>query len=71
MPRCARGAPGSPRAKGDVDELVCLSAPRFFGAVGSHYRDFAQVDDAEVVALLADAAPEPAKGAGEGPSRRP
>ena len=35
-----------------ADELVCLEAPDFFYAVGQFYRNFAQVDDAEVVALL-------------------
>lgn len=60
------------RLEGDVDELVCLSAPRFFGAVGSHYRDFAQVDDAEVVALLADDATRGRAEDGDaGPGRRP
>jgi putative phosphoribosyl transferase len=36
----------------EVDAVVCLAAPRFFGAVGAFYDDFAQVDDATVVALL-------------------
>lgn len=36
----------------DVDDLVCLSIPTDFGAVGAHYREFPQVADAEVVALL-------------------
>jgi predicted phosphoribosyltransferase len=35
-----------------ADEIVCLDAPDFFYAVGQFYRSFAQVDDAEVVALL-------------------
>jgi predicted phosphoribosyltransferase len=35
-----------------ADELVCLDAPEFFYAVGQFYDSFAQVDDAEVVALL-------------------
>lgn len=37
----------------EVDELVCLSTPEFFGAVGVHYADFRQVGDAEVIAALA------------------
>ena len=37
----------------EVDELVCLWQPPFFHAVGAHYRDFRQVDDAQVAALLA------------------
>jgi putative phosphoribosyl transferase len=36
----------------EVDELVCLWQPPFFHAVGAHYRDFRQVDDAQVAALL-------------------
>jgi putative phosphoribosyl transferase len=35
-----------------VDRLVCLHAPRDFYAVGQFYRDFAQVEDDEVIALL-------------------
>jgi predicted phosphoribosyltransferase len=40
----------------EVDEVVCLSAPTAFGAVGEFYRDFWQTDDHEVVRLLAQAA---------------
>lgn len=39
--------------RGEVDDLICLEVPRPFHAVGAHYRDFTQVTDAEVVALLA------------------
>ena len=39
----------------DVDDLVCLSAPRGFRAVGQAYRDFAETSDAEVRAALAGA----------------
>lgn len=35
-----------------VDEWVCLDTPAGFAAVGQFYRDFTQVEDAEVVALL-------------------
>lgn len=35
-----------------ADEIVCLSLPRTFQAVGEAYDDFAQVEDAEVIALL-------------------
>ncbi|GAB5512145.1 MAG: phosphoribosyltransferase [Hyphomicrobiales bacterium] len=35
-----------------VDELVYLTAPSSFGAVGAHYRDFRQVDDATVTDML-------------------
>jgi predicted phosphoribosyltransferase/dienelactone hydrolase len=36
-----------------ADATVCLAAPRDFGAVGYYYRDFAPVEDAEVMAALA------------------
>ncbi|MBI3997662.1 MAG: phosphoribosyltransferase [Armatimonadetes bacterium] len=42
----------------NADEVVCLSTPAFFHAVGQFYEDFTQVDDTEVVALLA-APPHP------------
>jgi len=35
------------------DELVCLEAPPEFYAVGQFYREFRQVEDEEVVELLA------------------
>jgi len=35
-----------------ADEVVCLSAPPSFGAVGQFYRDFGQVSDEEVAATL-------------------
>jgi putative phosphoribosyl transferase len=36
-------------------EVVCLASPTPFHAVGLHYRDFEQTDDAEVIALLSSA----------------
>jgi predicted phosphoribosyltransferase len=39
-----------------ADEVVCLETPMFFYAVGQFYRDFRQVEDAEVIALLRAAA---------------
>jgi putative phosphoribosyl transferase len=36
----------------EADEVVCLAAPPFFGAVGSWYDDFHQVPDEDVLALL-------------------
>jgi len=35
-----------------VDAWICLDTPIGFAAVGQFYRDFTQVEDAEVVALL-------------------
>lgn len=39
------------------DEVVCLAAPDDFYAIGQYYEDFTQVDDAEVVDLLREFAP--------------
>jgi putative phosphoribosyl transferase len=39
----------------ECDEIVCLSAPEWFKAVGSHYADFTQTTDEEVMTLLAEA----------------
>jgi len=38
--------------RSEVDEIVCLATPRPFFAVGAHYRQFAQLADADVTALL-------------------
>jgi putative phosphoribosyl transferase len=40
------------RLRDDVDDLICLSQPPSFRAVGLHYDDFHQVEDEEVIALL-------------------
>ncbi|HXJ34063.1 MAG TPA: hypothetical protein VMS22_08475 [Candidatus Eisenbacteria bacterium] len=42
----------------EVDDFVSIATPEEFGAVGQFYRDFRQVSDGEVVALLAKAAGE-------------
>ena len=39
----------------ECDELVCLATPDPFYAVGPHYRNFRQTEDAEVVRLLDEA----------------
>lgn len=36
----------------DVDDVICLSCPSNLGAVGYWYRDFEQVTDESVIALL-------------------
>ena len=38
----------------EVDEVVCLHAPRDFDAVGRWYEDFSQITDEEVRELLSD-----------------
>jgi putative phosphoribosyl transferase len=35
-----------------VDELVILAMPEPFRAIGLHYEDFHQLEDAEVLAIL-------------------
>ncbi len=40
----------------EADEVVCVSAPETFRAVGCHYRDFSPTTDEEVVVLLDAAA---------------
>ena len=36
----------------EVDTLICLETPELFGAIGYFYRDFRQVSDEEVIAIL-------------------
>ncbi len=36
----------------DCDEVICLDCPATFRAVGQHYRDFGQVEDAEVSEIM-------------------
>ncbi|MGZ3290246.1 MAG: phosphoribosyltransferase [Xanthobacteraceae bacterium] len=38
--------------RGEVDALICLEMPEPFFAIGYFYRDFEQVSDEEVVAIL-------------------
>lgn len=38
--------------KKEVDKVVCLHVPLFFGAVGAFYEEFAQTEDAEVIQLM-------------------
>ncbi len=40
------------RLRAEVDAIVCLDTPRDFGAIGYYYRDFRQVSDDEVIAIL-------------------
>ncbi|MEU2628129.1 phosphoribosyltransferase family protein [Kitasatospora sp. NPDC007106] len=44
------------RLGGDVDDLVCPHTPARFWAIGEFYTDFSQTSDAEVIALLDEAA---------------
>lgn len=40
------------KIKQEVDEVICLNVPPFFGAVGAFYEVFGQVEDEEVVRLM-------------------
>jgi putative phosphoribosyl transferase len=41
-----------PTLEAEADEVICLEAHRDFGAIGFFYRDFRQVEDQEVIAML-------------------
>ncbi|WP_395022324.1 phosphoribosyltransferase [Dongia sp.] len=41
---------------GEADDILCLHQPDDFGGVGQFYKDFEQVEDATVTALLAQSA---------------
>lgn len=41
-----------------ADEIICLAIPPMFDAVGTHYRSFPQVEDAEVIDTLASHGPQ-------------
>jgi predicted phosphoribosyltransferase len=53
-PVCARDSRDALCTEQDADDVVCLSAPARFGAVGFWYRDFGQTSDEEVLAALAE-----------------
>lgn len=44
--------PAVEELRADADEVVCLSVPERFGAVGAFYVDFGQTSDEEVARLL-------------------
>lgn len=44
-----------PLLREEADEVVCLETPEPFVAVGSHYEDFRQTTDKEVIDLIAKA----------------
>ena len=41
------------RLRSEVDEIVCLEQPPALQAIGYYYRDFSQLGDDDVIALLA------------------
>lgn len=50
VPVCA--AKAAQRLRESADEVTCLHAPALFRGVGERYRDFSQVSDEEVIAVL-------------------
>jgi putative phosphoribosyl transferase len=46
----------SERVREEADELVALDVPIYFQAVGAYYSDFPQLEDEEVIRLMAAAA---------------
>lgn len=50
-----------------ADEVVCLSTPEHFAAIGEFYADFGQVPDEDVVALLERARTRPTPGRHDAP----
>lgn len=50
VPVCAPDS--ARRLREDADDVICLQAPPLFLGVGQWYRDFSQVSDDEVVAVL-------------------
>ena len=47
--------------RSEVDDIVCLSQPYPFRAIGDHYADFHQLSDDEVLAALARSTTEPGR----------
>jgi putative phosphoribosyl transferase len=52
-PACAKEAVES--LSGEADAVVCVHIPEYFAAVGAWYRDFPQLTDQDVHAILAQA----------------
>jgi putative phosphoribosyl transferase len=50
------------RIAGEADETACVDTPPAFGAIGQFYREFRQVPDRAVLALLDQAAAPPPAG---------
>jgi len=64
--RVVLAVPVAPRStiealRDEADEVVCLSTPEPFHAVGLHYVDFEQTSDEDVIQLLKAAATMPAE----------
>lgn len=51
------------RIRPEADEVVCLDTPAALYAIGLHFRDFSQVSDEDVVAVLRDTGRVPATAA--------
>jgi predicted phosphoribosyltransferase len=42
------------RLSPEVDEVICLEVPEEFYAVGMHYKDFSEVTEVEIAAIMSD-----------------
>jgi predicted phosphoribosyltransferase len=51
-----------PELQSEADDIVCLEDHEIFGAIGFYYRDFHQVSDEEVVAILGRFPPRSRRG---------
>jgi putative phosphoribosyl transferase len=49
------------RLRPEVDEIVCLATPPYFGAISVYYADFRQLSDGDVIDLLRRAPCKPAQ----------
>ncbi len=58
--------PGTARRLVGADEVVCVTMPEHFTAVGTSYADFSQTTDDEVVRLLDEAAARMSRGGASG-----
>lgn len=54
--------------RNEADDVVCLEEPVFFQAIGLHYRDFRQLKDQDVIALMDAAQARVAGGPASGPA---
>jgi putative phosphoribosyl transferase len=50
----------------EADEIICLEDYEAFGAIGFYYRDFRQIDDQEVIDILARFPAQPSLAASQG-----
>ena len=67
VPVCA--ADSAQRLAEIADSVICVASPESFGAVGTWYKNFTQVTDDEVLALLDETASRPVRDGADHPER--